>query len=133
MYKHLIFFDGECPFCHQAVRRIIQMDEHKRFAFAPVLGETADQILIGPQTNLRNANSLILLENYQSTERKFSIEARAIFRIYWILGGWHKLIGIFAFFPTCLGDWVYRYIAAHRHEYKLNVPENPVPDERFLP
>ncbi len=132
MYEHLIFFDGECPLCHRSVRHIIEIDVHKRFVFAPLKGETADQILIGPQALLKKANSLVLAESYQSTDRKFWIESRAVLRIYWLVGGW-GIIGIFSFLPGFLGDPIYRWFAAHRHQFKLNIPEQPGPKERFLP
>ncbi len=132
MYEHLIFFDGECPFCHRSVRHIIDIDVHKHFLFAPLNGETARAILVGPQAVLKKANSLVLVENYQSTDRKFWIESRAVLRIYWLVGGW-GLIGIFSFLPGFIGDFIYRWVAAHRHQFKLRIPDQPGPKDRFLP
>ncbi|MBU6382813.1 MAG: DUF393 domain-containing protein [Verrucomicrobia bacterium] len=132
MHEHLIFFDGECPFCHKAVRHIIDIDVQKRFLFAPLGGETAQDILTGPQARLKKANSLVLVENYQSTERKFWIESKAALRIYWLVGGW-GIIGIFSFLPRQIGDPIYRWVAAHRHQFKLRIPDQPGPQERFLP
>ncbi len=132
MYEHLIFFDGECPFCHRSVRHIIDIDKEKRFLFAPLMGDTANEILTGPQEPLKRANSLILVENYQSTERKFWSESRAVLRIYWLVGGW-GIIGIFCFVPSFVGDPIYRWVAAHRHQFKLKMPDQPGPRERFLP
>lgn len=132
MYEHLIFFDGECPFCHRSVRHIISIDTEKVFVFAPLSGKTAGEILIGPHAFLRKANSLVLVEHYQSTHRRFWVESRAILRIYWLIKGW-GIVGIFSFLPGFLGDWVYRWVAAHRHQFKLRIPEAPGPQERFLP
>lgn len=132
MREHLIFFDGECPFCHRSVRHIIEIDVQKRFLFAPLKGQTADQILAGPQKYLKEAKSLVLVENYDSTDRKFWIESKAVLRIYWLVGGW-GLIGIFCFLPSFIGDPIYRFFAAHRHQFKLKMPERPGPKDRFLP
>lgn len=132
MYEHLVFFDGECPFCHRSVRHVIGIDKAKHFAFAPLNGKTADEILTGPQEALKRANSLILVENYQSTERKFWSASRAVLRIYWLVGGW-GIIGIFCFVPGFIGDPIYRWVAAHRHQFKLKMPDQPGPKERFLP
>lgn len=132
MHEHLIFFDGNCPFCHRSVRHIIQIDKEKCFVFAPLSGKTADDILIGPHACLRHANSLVLVENYQSTGRRFWVESRAILRIYWLIQGW-GIVGIFSFLPGFLGDWIYRWVAVHRHQFKLRIPEAPGPKERFLP
>ncbi len=133
MYEHLIFFDGECPFCHRAVRHIIEIDVAHHFLFAPLNGETARDILTGPQAPLKKANSLVLVENYQSTERQFWVRSKAVLRTYWLTGNGWGLIGIFSFLPAFLGDWIYRWLAAHRHQFKLKISQEPGPKGRFLP
>lgn len=132
MSDHLIFFDGECPFCHRSVRHIINIDRDQKFIFATLNGETANEVLSGPQANLKKAMSLVLVENYQSTDRKFWTESRAVLRIYWLVGGW-GLIGIFSFLPRWIGDPIYRWFAVHRHQFKLKMPNSPGPKDRFLP
>lgn len=133
MHEHLIFFDDECPLCHQAVKNVIEIDEKRHFLFAPLNGETAEDILIGPQKHLKEANSIILVENYQSTDRKFWIRSRAILRTYWLVENGWGLVGIFSFLPGFLGDFIYRFVAEHRHQFKLKMPQSPGPKERFLP
>jgi predicted DCC family thiol-disulfide oxidoreductase YuxK len=130
---HLVFFDDECPFCRKAVRHIIEIDKKKQFLFAPLRGETAREILSGPQKALRASNSLVLAENYQSTGRRFWIRSHAIFRIYWLTGNGWGLVGILSFMPRKLGDFFYNWIAAHRHQFKLQIPETIEPLDRFLP
>ena len=132
MYEHLIFFDGECPLCHRAVRHILEIDIQKRFLFAPLNGETSRDILIGPQEPLKKANSLILVEQYQSTERRFWIRSKAVLRTYWLIGNGWGLIGIFSFLPGFFCDALYRWLAAHRHQFKLKMPQEG-PKDRFLP
>lgn len=133
MNEHIIFFDDECPFCHRSVRHIIEIDVDHHFLFAPLEGETAKDFLIGPQESLKRANSLVLVENYDSTARQFWVRSRAIFRIYWLVGRGWGLVGILSFLPGFLGDAIYRWLAAHRHQFKLKIPEAPGPKERFLP
>lgn len=131
--EHLIFFDHECPLCHRAVRRLIELDTDELFLFAPLNGKTAQDILIGPQKPLTRANSLILAEHYQSTMRKFWVRARALLRVYWLLGQGWELIGILSFLPAKLVDPFYRWMANHRHQFKLKISEKPGPASRFLP
>jgi len=133
MYEHLIFYDHECPFCHKQVRNIIEMDVNKRFVFAPLGGETAQEILIGPHHWMNKANSIVLVEYYASTDRRFWVRAKAILRIFWLNGNGWGVIGWLSFLPSQMGDIVYRYIAEHRHQYKLQMPKDPGPKERFLP
>jgi predicted DCC family thiol-disulfide oxidoreductase YuxK len=133
MAKHLILFDGECAFCHQAVRRLIALDEKGLFVFAPLGGEAAKRILTGPQEKLKRADSLVLVEDYESTGRRFWIRSRAIFRFYWLLGdGWGS-IGWLSFLPGWTGDFLYRRIAAHRHQFKIQPHKDLGPRDRFLP
>src|SRR5262249_55536567 len=133
MRNHLIFFDDECPLCHKAVRQILEIDEKKRFLFAPLRGETAKEILTGPQKPLLKANSLVLVENYDSTGRKFWIRSQAITRIYWLAESGWGLVGVLSFLPRFVGDWIYRKVAEHRHQFRLKMEEKPVPRERLLP
>lgn len=133
MYEHLIFFDEECPLCHRAVQHIIEIDVDKHFVFAPLNGETANDILIGPQRYLRDANSLVLVENYDSTHRTFWIRSGAILRTYWLVENGWGLLGIFSFLPQFVGDIFYRWLASHRHQFKLKMGKKPGPSNRFLP
>lgn len=132
MREHLIFYDDDCPLCHRAVRHILEIDEYQHFVFAPLNGDTAHDVLSGPQEYMRKVNSLVLVENFQSTERKFWIRSRAILRIYWLTGNGWGLIGIFSFLPGFLGDPFYRLIASHRHQFKMKMPQAG-PKDRFLP
>jgi len=133
MSEHLIFFDETCPFCHKAVRAILEIDIYKRFVFSPLRGEMAQDLLIGPQKSLTKANSLVLVENYDSTERQFWIRFHAVYRIYWLTGNGWGIIGWLSFIPQWLGDFLYRWVAEHRHQFKLYMPEDPIPPDRFLP
>jgi predicted DCC family thiol-disulfide oxidoreductase YuxK len=133
MKEHLIFFDSDCPLCHRAVRHLIEIDVHKHLLFAPLKGLTARDILIGPQASLKKANSLILVENYDSTERTFTIRSKAVLRAYWLIGNGWGLVGILSFFPSFIGDFFYKKLAAHRHQFKYPIPQEMTPKERFLP
>lgn len=132
MHEHLIFFDSECPLCHRAVQHILEIDPDKRFVFAPLNGETAGAILAGPLAHYRKINSIILLENYQSTERQFWIRSKSILRIYWLLGDGWKIVGWLSFLPSCIGDALYSWVAKHRHQFKLKPRGELGPKDRFL-
>lgn len=132
MEKHLVFFDRECAFCQRAVQWLISIDTKKVLLFAPFRGEMADQIFTGPLAHYRKANSLVFVENYDSTHRRFSIRSKAIHRIYWRIGGKWKILGLFSWLPAWMGDIVYRFVANHRHQFKLE-PMHPLgPSDRFI-
>lgn len=133
MHEHLVFFDGECPLCHQGVRHIIEIDRSKRFVFAPLRGETAARILSGPLEPYGKVNSLVLVENYTSTGRKFWIRSRAVLRVYWLVGDGWKIVGWLSYLPGWLGDFFYAWLAEHRHQFKLKPMKEIGPRDRFLP
>ncbi len=131
--ENIVFFDSDCPLCRKAIKYVLEIDVHHRFSFAPLNGVTARDVLTGPQEELVHANSLVLAEKFRSTERRFWIKSRAILRIDWLAGDGWGLIGILSFFPGWIGDFFYDWVAAHRHQFKLQVSETLGPKDRFLP
>lgn len=136
MNEHLVFYDGPCGFCNRVVRFLIKADHEKHFLFAPLQGETAKDILKNLPPEIKQEDSLILVENFQQSNRKFYILARGVFQIFWLLGGFWSLIGSLSFLPSFLYDWGYRLVARNRQLFK-KPSECPIlsPEEknRFLP
>ena len=129
--KHLIFFDGDCALCYRSVREILKADDKEIFVFAPLGGKTAKEILIGPNAHYAKEESLILIEDFRSDERRFWIRSRGAFRIYWLMGSYW--IGWLCFLPAWMGDWAYRWVAKHRHRLRFGWERPEYQSERFLP
>lgn len=109
MREHVVFYDGDCPFCHFWVRTLIHLDKKNLFAFASLQGKTAQREL----GNIRG-DSLVLLQDYGSDKEKTLIEGKAVLRIFWLLGGAWIFVGMLSFLPSFLFDWFYRVIARNR-------------------
>jgi predicted DCC family thiol-disulfide oxidoreductase YuxK len=60
------------------------------------------------------SDSLILLENYGSEQEEQLIEAKAILRIFWLLGGGYSFLGVLSFLPGWFFNWSYRLVAKNR-------------------
>jgi predicted DCC family thiol-disulfide oxidoreductase YuxK len=75
MDNHLIFYDGECGFCHHSIQILYNLDKNRLFLYAPLQGETAKSYPL-PQVD-----SLILLENFKTA----FIKGKAILRILSLL------------------------------------------------
>lgn len=112
--KHLIFFDDACPLCWRSINKIFTLDHGKVFQFLPLKDPRTKTILKSRWHGLKNANTLILLENNSSGEGKIWIRGRAVMRILWLLGGWWKLLGWLAFIPFGV-DTLYDWVAERRH------------------
>ncbi|HSX11881.1 MAG TPA: DCC1-like thiol-disulfide oxidoreductase family protein [Rhabdochlamydiaceae bacterium] len=134
MSAHLIFFDHNCSLCQRSVRWILRRDRKALFVFAPLAGQTAASILIRDKEYLKHENSLVLIENYQTSRPTFWLRGRAVFRILWLMGGAYRLLGWLCFFPLGV-DTIYRLVARHRQALTLSIKEELTPEEkaRFLP
>lgn len=109
--KHLLFYDTECPFCQKWALRVASWDKKKIFGFAGLKGKTAKKYL------LFEPRSLVLLENYENLQ-KVVTKSKAIFRIFWLLGGKRKVLGVFYFIPSFFFDWFYHFVALNRSKGK---------------
>lgn len=124
--NHLLFYDGECGICDRMAQFVLNNDKHNRFLFAPLQGETAKRVL---PPGYRTLDSLCLIENYGSPGEIFMREGKGGMRIFWLLGGWWKLLGWISFLPSVLYDWAYRYLARNRDR---TAPVCKLPDPRRL-
>jgi predicted DCC family thiol-disulfide oxidoreductase YuxK len=133
--QHLVLYDGTCGLCDYSVQFLLKYDKKEIFAFAPLQGTTAEQFLSTLPKNLVDVDSLILIEDFKSTSPRIYIQSKAIFRIFWLLGSFWKLLGGLAFLPSFLFDWGYQLMA--RHRYQLFAQRCLIPQknqlDRFLP
>ncbi|MDP1879885.1 MAG: DUF393 domain-containing protein [Parachlamydiaceae bacterium] len=133
---HLVLYDDTCGFCDRSVQFLLKEDHKHQFVFAPLRGETASKVLKNQNNEIKQVDSLILVENYQSNEPQIYILSKSVLRILWLLGSYWILLGWLSFLPSFLFDWSYRLFAKHRHRFFSNdvcVIPRPEDKERFLP
>lgn len=136
MARHLLFYDGECGLCDHLVQFLLKVDTRQLFLFAPLQGDTAKQELASLPASVRQADSLILIENYQKEDARVWIYGRGALRVAWLLGGCWILLGCLSFLPPVLYDWGYRLLAKNRTRmFSKNACRLPKSSEknRFLP
>lgn len=123
--RPIVFFDGVCGFCNFWVDFLIARDPDGLFAFAPLQGETARQLLPAADQNL---DSLVLW-----TPARVDRKSGAVVRILWRLGGgWRVLGGLIWLIPLPLRNLGYDLIARNRYRLfgKKDVCRMPTPEER---
>jgi predicted DCC family thiol-disulfide oxidoreductase YuxK len=133
--KHLVFYDGQCGLCDHAVQFILRHDKQEIFGFAPLQGQTAKEKLIHLPDSVKNLDTVILIENFNTANEKTSVLGHAAFRILWLLRSYWVLIGWISFLPSFLYDWGYRLVARNRHLFFKSdcfLPD-PSHQDRFLP
>ena len=130
--KHLVLYDGECGLCDRAVQWILKNDKKVQFAFAPLQGEVAKKEAAQLLEQEPDLDSLVLVENYEGSERRLLVRAKAVLRIAWLIGGAWALIGWLHVLPGWVLDWLYNLVARNRHRLFRKEPfcKIPTPEER---
>ena len=134
--KHLVFYDGQCGLCDQVVQFVLNRDKKGLFAFAPLQGKTAAEKLKSLPSDIKNLDSIILIENFNTPTEKIEVLGQAAFRILWLLGEKWTMLGWISFLPPCLYNWGYRIVAKNRHRFfpqDICIIPNPQMKDRFLP
>jgi predicted DCC family thiol-disulfide oxidoreductase YuxK len=130
-YKHLVLFDGDCPFCNLAVRHVIAIDKKKYFVFSPLNSKIAHELLKDNYQNYIEKDTLILIEDYKLQPRIF-IRSKAVLRIYWQIGRFWKILGLISFFPAEISDLLYRLFAIYRYQLKIKMPNDSISKDRII-
>ena len=131
-----LFYDGDCVLCAQSVRFYLKIDRHKRIAFAPLKGETAQDCL---PANLRDAqsHSTVVYCCSDSDGQSLFLRSEAVARALIDVGGlWGFLGRLLRLTPTPLRDWAYNLIAKNRLKFFPNsacVLPSEQARERLLP
>lgn len=136
MYEHLLLYDGQCGLCDAVVAAVLKRDTHKHFCFAPLQGETAARFLQELNLKDRSPDSVVLIENFRSSQPQVSLRSKAVWKVCWHLGGVWKVFGIFKFLPGWLFDWGYMFVARARYRLfgkrECRLPQKGE-EGRFLP
>ena len=134
--QHLVFYDGNCGLCDHTVQALLKVDTKEIFAFAPLQGSTAERLLKDLPDAMKQADSLVLVENYLSNDRRYFVMGKAVLRICWLMGRLWKLVGWMAFLPAFPFDFFYRIVARNRHRFfskEVCVIPDKSTQRRFLP
>lgn len=127
---NVILFDGVCNFCNAAVNFVIARDVARRFRFAALQSEYAQQLLKkSGQPILSHFDSVVLI----GEKGQFFEKSDAALEIARYLRGWSWLYG-FRFVPRTIRDFFYDIVARNRYRIfgKSAVCRVPTPAERAL-
>lgn len=129
--RPIIFFDGVCGVCNAFVDAFLRLDRRRAFLFAPIQGETAQQLL-PPLPEHPGAWSIVYLDERGTFER-----SDACIEIAKRLGGTWALVGCLRIVPRILRDGIYGLVARNRYRLfgKRETCRVPTREEqaRFLP
>jgi predicted DCC family thiol-disulfide oxidoreductase YuxK len=114
----IIFFDGECAYCHWAMRFAMARDRQARLRAAPLGGSTAAQVLPPFGAALRGVDSLVFYTPAAAaTEAGALVYSDAALAILRALGGVWAIAGTVGLLvPRWIRDGAYRLFAARRYQ-----------------
>ncbi|MCC5789040.1 MAG: DUF393 domain-containing protein [Opitutales bacterium] len=122
----ILFYDGECGLCQGLVRFALKRSRAEDLAFAPLGGETAQQVF--PQVGLAadfEAEAVLWLP--EQTIFRGEAAVRAIFRL--LPQPWSGLGGMIGWLPQGVRRWGYRVIARWRRRIAKPRAACPVPEK----
>ena len=133
---HLLLYDGECGFCHGAVRFVLAHDRRAAFRFAALQSAVAAAQLArfgGVPTDL---GTFYVIERYRSARPLLHSRGGAVLVVAASLGWPWRAITVLRALPRRWLDAAYDLIARHRHRILGGADACVVPSpgdrERFL-
>jgi len=125
--QSVVLFDGVCHFCNKSVNFIIDHDTKKKFVFAPLQSQMANDFLLELGENRTLIYSIILIQDNRIYKR-----SRASLEIVRQLNGLWPLLYVFIIVPAFIRDIIYNFIAKNRYRWfgKMDVCRIPTMEER---
>jgi predicted DCC family thiol-disulfide oxidoreductase YuxK len=105
----VLFYDGSCGFCQQSVQFILQHERTEEIYFAALDSELANQIK-KQHPKLQSIDSIVFLKG-----KDLLVESDAVFALTSYLKAPYHFAKYARFVPKTLRDYVYRFVAKHRH------------------
>ena len=136
--ERIMFFDGVCAFCNDAVRRLLDRDPEGRIHFAPLQGETAAALRAADE-RFPALEDLDTFAFFDQSAGPISIETRsaATFALMEVLGGSYRRWLWLRALPRWLTNLAYRAFASNRYRLFGRLEACSIPDEadraRILP
>lgn len=107
---HILLFDGDCLFCNATVEFFTMLDKKKRFRFAALRSEKAEQLFRSMETEPPREDTMVYCHR-----GKAFIKSTGALKAVIALGGLWKLAGVLMSVPLPIRDGAYSFIAKHRH------------------
>ena len=111
----VLLYDGVCGFCNKTVQLILDHDRKGSMCFAALQSDYG-QALIQRHTELRDVDSVVLVEQQRGGERVHT-RSDAALKVATYLGGFWKIFLAARVLPRALRDYCYDLFA--RNRYKL--------------
>lgn len=124
----VLFFDGDCAFCSDSVRRVVRLDKQGKVSFAPLQGELAKEMGFSHHA-AEDGGTMVLL---RESDGKVFTHSDGWIELASALGGWWRVLTITRFIPKPVRDLVYRFVARNRYHIMGRADTCSLPDPEVL-
>ena len=109
----ILLFDGVCNLCNGAVQFIVRRDPKSKFRFAALQSDAAKALLQSAGADAGGLpDSMVLIEvGRLYTRSNAALRAARHLRFPW------PLLRVFWIVPLPLRNWMYDFVARHRHRW----------------
>lgn len=115
--RRILFYDGQCGLCTRTVRFFLVRDRAGLIYYAPLLGETARQLLPKELREPGKLSTVVYLIR-EGAEAQIEYRSAAVAAALYDLGGlWRLLSKFLLLIPAPLREWGYRLVARHRLKF----------------
>jgi predicted DCC family thiol-disulfide oxidoreductase YuxK len=131
----LLLYDGSCGFCARSVQFVLRHEARRRTLRFAALDSAIGLEVRGRHPAIEGVDSVVWVEPSDASggPERVLVRSAAVLRVLRYLGGvWGALAGLATVVPRTLADWVYDFIARHRHQLTRGGPACliPTPDQR---
>lgn len=111
-HNFVLFFDGECNLCNNAVQFVIDRDKKSKIKFAPLQSQIAKNTLPPQKNDETYIDSLVFIE-----KSKIYFKSSAALHVAKNLDGLWPIVFAFILLPKSIRDFIYDYIAKNRMKW----------------
>lgn len=124
----VLFFDGDCAVCSQAVRRVARWDRRGRVFFAALQGELARRHGLSHYADAAHGSLVVMRE----ADGMVFTHSDAWLELVHALGGGWRVFSLLRLVPKRLRDRGYRWLARNRHRFRGRSDACRLPDPAWL-
>lgn len=133
----IVFYDGDCSFCHGAAGWLLEHDPRARLHYAPLQGDTARRLRFEFGGQFPDEIDTIVLYDARDGRPGLRIRSEAIFEVLRTIGGPWRCLALLRVLPRILTDTGYDLIANWRLHLRREPPACQILDtartSRLLP
>lgn len=125
--KPIVYFDGVCNLCNNAVRFILKHDKKQRFLFATLSSDAGKNAMEQVNKGGRRIDSVIIY--YRG---KYYTKSNAVLLAFKLLGGAWQLLYPFIILPAFIRNAVYDWIGKNRYKWFGKKNECTLPSAEIM-